>query len=141
MKKYISILILLFLVIASCDAQGQAGQKEKKDKLTKSQSSEGINSESVVNIKNFEFQPSDLTISPGTTITWYNQDKIDHTITSDTGLFDSGVVNPGKKFSFKFDNPGNYKYSSSIHPNMRGEITVSKEQVVQPAGKNSTRAG
>jgi plastocyanin len=125
MKKYILGLILLFLVIAgSCDAQGQAGSKEKV-KLTKSQFGNVINAETIIDIKNFSFQPSNLTISPGTTVTWHNQDGIEHTITSDTGLFDSGVINAGKKFSFDFNTPGNYKYHCSIHPNMRGTITVS----------------
>jgi plastocyanin len=127
MKRCIVGLILLLLVIAgSCDAQGQAGQKEKV-KLAKSQSGEGTDSEKLVNIKNFSFQPSDLTISPGTTVTGHNQDGTDHTITSDTGLFDSGVVKAGKRFSYKFDTPGSYKYHCKLHPDMKGDITVTSK--------------
>jgi len=123
MKKYILILIFLLLIAFSCDAKEQIQSKEKV-KSKNIQAGSDISSEATVAIKNFSFQPPTLTVPAGTTITWHNQDGTDHTITSDTGLFDSGVINPGKKFSFNFDAPGSYSYHCSIHPNMQGEIVV-----------------
>src|SRR5690348_1456503 len=44
-----------------------------------------------VNIKNFAFNPSTLTIKTGTKVTWVNNDSIPHTVTSDSGnVIDSG---------------------------------------------------
>jgi len=78
-----------------------------------------------VNIKNGSFVPSALTVSSGTTVEWHNQDAIQHRIVSSQGLFDSGLIDPGKKFSIKFNNPGTYNYYCSLHPQMQGSVTVS----------------
>ncbi|MCJ7443620.1 MAG: cupredoxin family copper-binding protein [Methanotrichaceae archaeon] len=122
MKKYILILILLLLIAFSCDAKDQISKEKVKSR--NNQADVDISPEAKVAIKNLSFQPRDLTVLAGTTVTWHNQDGIDHTITSDIGLFDSGVINPGKKFSFNFDAPGSYDYHCSIHPNMQGGIIV-----------------
>ena len=127
MKKYILILILLLLLAFSCDAKDQIQSKEKVNSKN-IQAGGDIRPDATVSIKNFSFQPPTLTVSAGTTVTWHNQDGTDHTITSDTGLFDSGVVNPGKKFSFGFDAPGSYSYHCSIHPNMQGKIIVTEPE-------------
>lgn len=47
-----------------------------------------------------------------------------HHLVSDTGLFDSGVLNAGATFAFTFAGPGSYAYHCSIHPGMVGTITV-----------------
>jgi plastocyanin len=66
-------------------------------------------------MKSFSFVPATLTISAGTTVTWTNNDPVNHTVTADNGSFDSGVVLPGDSFSFTFNTPGNYLYYCSIH--------------------------
>ena len=69
------------------------------------------------------FTPATLTVSPGTTVTWGNNDSIAHTSTADAGLWDSGSIPSGKTFTFKFDTPGTYKYHCSIH-GFTGTIVV-----------------
>lgn len=74
---------------------------------------------------NTTFDPPNLTISQGTTITWINQDNIAHTTTSNDGLWDSGTMNNGDTFSYTFDNTGTFDYRCAIHPNvMTGQIVV-----------------
>src|ERR1700687_5895948 len=41
---------------------------------------------------------------------------------ADTGLFRSGAIDTRESFSFKFDKPGTYHFTSSIHPRMVGAI-------------------
>jgi hypothetical protein len=77
-----------------------------------------------VTIKNFSFQPSPLTISVGTTVTWTNQDSVAHTSTSDNGVWDSGSIAPGASYSFTFNQAGSFAYHCAIHPNMHGMIIV-----------------
>jgi len=77
-----------------------------------------------VPIKSFKFMIMDVKVSPGSTVTWVNQDEEPHTVTSETGLFASGGLDTGQAFSFKFDKPGVYKYRCSIHPQMTGTVTV-----------------
>ena len=78
-----------------------------------------------VSIQDFFFDPGQLTVSPGTTITWVNDGKAPHTTTADDGTWDSGTLQPGEDFSFTFDQPGTYTYHCSIHPDMTASVKVS----------------
>ena len=77
-----------------------------------------------ITVKNFMFMPMTLTVTAGSTVTWANQDEEPHTVTSDTGLFHSGALDTNESFSFKFDKPGTYHFTCSIHPRMVGTIVV-----------------
>ena len=82
--------------------------------------------------KNNKFIPDTLTVKAGTTVTWVNQDGYVHTVTSGaspndrSGLFDSGNINGGGTFSFKFDKAGTYDYFCIPHFSlgMIGKIIV-----------------
>lgn len=77
-----------------------------------------------VTIKNFAFTPANLTVKAGSTVQWTNMDTTDHTVTSDNNLFNSGTLSNSDSYQFKFDTPGTYTYHCSIHPMMKGTITV-----------------
>ena len=77
-----------------------------------------------VTIQNLAFSPATLTVSAGTTVTWTNNDSTTHTVTSDTGLFDSGQMSPGSHFSHTFNDTGTFAYHCTIHTTMHGTITV-----------------
>jgi plastocyanin len=85
-------------------------------------------SQAAVNVKieNFAFEPKDLQIAVGTTVTWQNADDVPHTATSndDPQLFDSGPLDTDDKFSFTFSKPGKYTYYCKVHPHMTGVVTV-----------------
>lgn len=75
-------------------------------------------------VKDFMFNPTPLAIKAGSTVTWTNMDDEPHTVVSDTGLFKSGGLDTNESFSFKFDKPGTYHFTCSIHPRMVGTIVV-----------------
>ena len=77
-----------------------------------------------VSIVNMSFQPASLTINVGQTVTWTNNDTMAHTVTSDTGVWNSGTLNPGGSFSFTFTTPGTYTYHCAFHGSMTGTIVV-----------------
>jgi plastocyanin len=78
-----------------------------------------------VTINNYTFAPNNVTVHPGDTVTWNNQDSIPHTAsTLDGTSFDTGTIVPGASASFTFKTAGTYKYHCSIHPDMQGEIDV-----------------
>jgi plastocyanin len=79
--------------------------------------------DSVVTIDNFTFQPQELTVKAGTTVTWKNHDDIPHTIVS-AGKFRSKTMDTDDSFSFTFTAAGDYKYFCSLHPHMTGTIKV-----------------
>ncbi len=84
-----------------------------------------------VNIEKFAFGDGELTITPGTTVVWENFDSAPHTVTADNGLFDSGRLGKGDKFSFTFTEEGEYPYYCRFHggaggQGMAGKVIVKK---------------
>ena len=75
-------------------------------------------------VQNFMFTPTSLKIKAGSTVTWINKDDEPHTVFSDKGLFRSGALDTNEQFSYKFDQPGTYRYLCTIHPQMLGTIVV-----------------
>src|SRR4051795_4412353 len=75
-----------------------------------------------VAMQNLAFAPGTVTVAVGTTVTWTNQEtaasKIPHTATSDSGAWDSGLMNPSGTFSFTFTKAGTFAYHCDVHPNM-----------------------
>jgi len=76
-----------------------------------------------VMIDNFTFEPPQLTVKVGTTVTWTNRDDIPHTVVS-AGKFRSKTMDTDGTFSFTFTTAGEYKYFCSLHPHMTGTVKV-----------------
>jgi len=75
--------------------------------------------------------PSKITIKPGETVYWKNQDAAFHSVTSGfygdpDGLFDSELLDPEDIFSYKFTEEGIYDYYCTLHPWMKGIILVER---------------
>ncbi len=77
------------------------------------------------------FDPQESKVKTGTTIVWTNNDSLAHTVTSGVptdstpgGLFDSGLIKPGKTFQFAFTKEGTTPYFCTVHPWMTGKVTV-----------------
>ena len=77
-----------------------------------------------VTISNLAFSPLSLTVAVGTTVTWTNKDSVAHTVTSDSGVFNSGNLANGATFSNTFNTAGTFAYHCSIDTNMTGTIIV-----------------
>ena len=121
MKKIALLLTLsLILVIAS-------GCVKSSSPATTEFPPVGGDNGNQVQIANFSFQPSDITVKKGTTVPWTNRDEAKHTITSDQGTeLDSELVGKGETFSHTFDQTGVFPYLCTPHPFMKGKITVSE---------------
>jgi plastocyanin len=76
-----------------------------------------------VHIDNFVFEPAELTVKVGTTVTWTNRDDIPHVVVS-AGKFRSKTMDTDDTFSFTFTAAGEYKYFCALHPHMTGTIKV-----------------
>src|SRR5215218_4586885 len=82
-----------------------------------------------VSIQDFSFSPAQITVAPGTTVTWVNEGEAPHTVTSTDGKeLDSATLQPGDTYSFTFkeDDAGEtYAYQCTIHPEMTASVDVS----------------
>ena len=70
------------------------------------------------------FEPATLTVAPGATVRWFNDDALPHTVTATDGSWDSGNLAPGASFERRYDLPGTYPYLCLYHPGMTGTIAV-----------------
>jgi len=78
-------------------------------------------------IKNFDFSPMDLTVSPGAEITVTNEDSTTHTLLSSATppAFNTGDIAPGKSVTFTAPTTaGTYSYICQIHQYMTATLTV-----------------
>ena len=81
-----------------------------------------------VSMEDNYFSPAQITVEPGTTVTWVQNGSNPHTTTSYDGLWDSGIIQggSGQSFSFTFNEPGTYTYFCRPHEaqGMVGSVTV-----------------
>jgi plastocyanin len=61
------------------------------------------------------FNPTQLTIPAGTTVTFTNKDNANHTVTSSNHLFDSGKIKSGDTYTYTFSTPGTYYFGCNYH--------------------------
>lgn len=107
MKNILFIAAILLGVLVACsDDEDDNGVVERQVLMTQS-----------------TFDPENLTIDAGTTVTWVNNSTVVHTVTHDGGLFNE-TLSVGEEFEFTFNERGVYNYVCTLHPGMSGTITV-----------------
>jgi plastocyanin len=80
--------------------------------------------EATVTIDNFSFTPAELTIKPGTKVTFVNHDDIPHSIVDAAGKFHSKALDTDDSYSMTFTTVGDVSYFCGLHPHMKGKIVV-----------------
>lgn len=87
------------------------------------------------------YVPRSHSVNVGDVVTWTNEDKAQHTVTSGNGIpysqylrgttegipdggFDSGNINPGESWSYTFSEAGEFPYFCTLHPWVERTITV-----------------
>jgi LPXTG-motif cell wall-anchored protein len=90
-----------------------------------------------VSAVDFSFSPGTLTISVGDSVTWTNNAQDPHTSTSDSGVWDSGTLNPGQSFTRTFSSAGTFAYHCSFHQSLGMVGTI----VVQSSGTGGGTTG
>ena len=76
-------------------------------------------------------EPSEITVAPGDTVTWTNNEAVPHDVKKDSGPgpdFNSGPeggMGDGDTFKHTFEEAGNYNYICRVHaPGMAGTVNV-----------------
>ena len=81
-----------------------------------------------IHIDNFAFDPDEVTIVAGDSVTWVNDDDSAHAVEADEDEFDSGNLDNGESFSFIFETAGNYSYDCGYHSSMTGMVNVERAE-------------
>jgi plastocyanin len=104
MKTLFAALVFIILIMAGC-SKSDPGKNEVFMEMNR-------------------FSPTSLTVTAGTTVVWENQESAVHTVTSNTGVFESGDMGKKDKFSYTFTDVGSYPYHCRHHSGMNGTIIV-----------------
>jgi plastocyanin len=116
------------LALAACGGSGTGSTDNNSTNTTASDSGSGANTVKVVSDANTvgAYQPADISVKVGDSVTWsFQDDQASHTATADDGTFDSSTLAKGQTYSFKFTKAGKVTYKCSLHPQMKGTVTVS----------------
>jgi plastocyanin len=78
----------------------------------------------VVEVEDNFFEPEDVEIDAGDTVTWRFEGEVDHNVTSDEkDLFRSDNMDSGE-FEHTFDEAGEFSYTCTLHTGMVGTVVV-----------------
>jgi len=81
--------------------------------------------EGTIQIKNYSYDPSDINIKGGATLTITNNDSVAHSVTADKGEFDTGLIQPNQTVKLIIpENDGKFGFYCTPHPYMRGTLNV-----------------
>lgn len=114
----VALLTTVILAVSAC------GEEESTSTSTSGSAPTTAEKSSVINISGNKFDPAELTVDIGTTVTWSNGDSTTHTVMAPSGAFNSGDFKSGQNFGYTFNEPGTYEYGCTIHPDMKGTVIV-----------------
>jgi plastocyanin len=124
-------MLAAILTLSACGGGSGSGSSasEKGSDTTEAPSSGNASAGGAteVEIADFAFDPGDLDVKVGDTVTFANGDSATHTATSDKGApkaFDTGKIKGDASAEVTFDEAGDYAYYCSIHDYMKGTIHV-----------------
>ncbi len=117
------VLVMLLVILGPLSQEPGHGAEIRQEKVLKDNAT--------IIIENNTFNPANLTILAGTTVTWKNPSGNSQTnsVVSDklvngTRFFDSGPIRAGGSFNFTFTQVGNFTYNSGIQYFANGSVIV-----------------
>lgn len=95
---------------------------------------QGFAMTNLVSIKDSAYNPNQLAIYPGDTVTWTQDDTTEHSVTSENHSLNSGTLTPGDSYSRTFTELGTNAYYCVFHGagNMSGVIIVAEPTANNP---------
>jgi plastocyanin len=125
-----SAFLVILLSLSSCNPNNKATTSkpivsQAQPQTTLSQTPKQSQTADVqVKIRNFKFEPTNLEIAVGKTVQFINLDEEPHTATSTDGAFNSRALDTNQTWNYTATKPGTYPYICSVHPFMKGTLTV-----------------
>jgi plastocyanin len=117
------------LVAAGCGSSNDSSSNSTKTQKAAPAAPKKVGKTAAVSMKNIQFNPKSLSVAKGTTVTWTNDDSMNHDVTKTGGpgpQFASGSGNLAQGATYKqtLSTPGTIKYVCTVHPGMTGTINV-----------------
>jgi plastocyanin len=124
-RTLVPLVVLVGLGLAGCSSSSSKKGTVSAPAATTNAPTAGTAGTSMT-IAGFKYDPSPLTVAPGTSIPVKNTDGPEHTVTSDVaGLFKADDIKNGMTVSFKAPTkPGTYTFHCEYHSSMHGTLIV-----------------
>jgi plastocyanin len=125
MKKVLTVLALATLLAAAGCGGGESPPPTTSGPPAGEGAAEG--GRVLVDIRDLQFQPSEVTAPAGATVVFTNSDQVSHTVTKESGPgpdFDSGPIEPGGTFSQVFPAKGEVEIVDSQRPETKLTLTI-----------------
>jgi plastocyanin len=126
-----SAFLVILLSLSSCSPnpktmtmQPMVMKEQPKEQPQTSQQPADV----TVKIRNFKFEPANLAIAVGKTVQFLNVDEEPHTATATDGTFNSKALDTNQTWKYTATKPGTYPYICSVHPFMKGMLTVTNKK-------------
>jgi plastocyanin len=124
MKTYLKSSFIFLILFAALHTGITGCSKSNDYNTTPTPTPVGTKGANEIWIQSSKFDATTLTVAVNTTVKWTNKDSFDHTVTSDSTMFDSGNLPAGGTFSYQFTGKGTFKYHCNYHAAMKGTIIV-----------------
>lgn len=113
--RHVLRLAVVALFLTACGSDSAAGPDNNGNG----------GSNNTIEMRDFSFSPTNLTVTAGTNVTWRNTGAEPHNTTSEqAGLWASANLQPNQTFSRTFAAAGTFPYECTLHPGMEGTVTV-----------------
>ncbi|MBH0777526.1 cupredoxin domain-containing protein [Nocardia bovistercoris] len=130
-----AVRIVTAVLLCAAVASSGCGSDESASTATTSAAASAANPTSAgpresaavtVRVDDMKFSPAEVTVQVGDTVTWKFSDRFPHSVQGmgDKAMgINSPIYNTGE-WSYTFTSAGSYRYLCSLHPEMRGTVTV-----------------
>ena len=130
MTRTIAILALAAFVLVGCSSGTDTppsgeGQAQAAEEAPFELADDPVGTDEVTAVKSYKFEPAVIEVDAGAEVTWTNEDDFPHNVHLLDGSDETHDLPVGDTVSVVFDEPGEYYYECSLHPQtMRGKVTV-----------------
>jgi plastocyanin len=109
---FVPTLVIAIMLLAGCGTQTRAAAAP-------------VETTQVTMPPSYRFDPPQIQVQAGATVTWRNTDNFTHSVSVSGGEFPFLNLPPGQSGEITFDQPGVYDYVCTYHAQaMKGTVTV-----------------
>jgi plastocyanin len=131
MLAAIGVMALLAACTSTQTGGGQTSGADAQESAAGSAAASAAGGGNTVVLEGFAFEPAELTVHVGDTVTFENKDDTRHTAThgengtaADNAEFDIDLPENGATGEYTFDEAGDFPVTCKVHPDMNMTITV-----------------
>ena len=111
-------------------SENQSAEQHSENTASQQQSQEQTATETTeVKISNYAYSPATIKVKVGQTVTWTNQDSVQHDVVDDNDSADGPkgpLLAKGESYSFTFKKAGTFNYHCTPHSYMKGTVEVTE---------------